>query len=228
MKNEETNEADLSFVAFLIEYLPYVESHVPTRINMGGAGHYALALSEILSFMKIEHELVRFAIPEGPLLERARERGGDDYMHFAVKLHRNLYFDCSGILGKDHIALEHITTTAEAISKENESETVNPIFDLECIPIIKEKLSEMPYDYGNWLVGEKYPYNFKLQYTDYTLEVMRKVEEIELKHQKHIAEIEKKFKDMFGDDVKIHYRKISFKDFLRGLDNQKDNTDDEL
>jgi len=157
--------------AFLNEYLPYVDSRVPTKINMGGCAVFALHLSDQLDKMQIPHTIEALIFD---LHGMEREEisnlmklinvgtGSFDISedHVAIRVDDTLFdslgslCDTDGSFRKDIPKIKKLITIPKAILlKQVQLGHWLPVFDREQEPLIKHLLSKMPKALYKWEPG---------------------------------------------------------------------------
>lgn len=165
--------------AFLNEYLPYVDSRVPTIINMGGCAVFALHLSDQLDRMHIPHTIealvfnyVELYGPQGEKVERDEisnlmkliNTGKGDFKmaesHVAIRVDGALFDSLGSMCDDDGSFRRHmpkikqiITIPKPILMKQIQLGEWEPIFDKSQEPLIKHLLAKMPKAMYHWEPG---------------------------------------------------------------------------
>lgn len=165
--------------AFLSEYLPYVDSRVPTIINMGGCAVFALHLSDQLDKMNISHNIEALVFdykeeygPEGVKetkdeisnLMKLINTGKGDFKavesHVAIRVEGALFDSLGSMCDQDGSFREHLPKIKKVITipkailiKQIQLGEWKPIFDKSQEPLIKHLLAKMPKAMYRWEPG---------------------------------------------------------------------------
>lgn len=159
------NKVEIPFLkSFLREYLPYVDEHIPTDINRGGCGTFALLLSGVLTQLSVPHQIyVLYYEPKGSghssLVEflstgdqSLLENCGED--HIVVEITGALE-DSSGIAEPEMLVqiAEKIPITIEQLELLVKNGNWSPVYDRTCTSDIKKMLDDIPELLKSWKPG---------------------------------------------------------------------------
>jgi hypothetical protein len=164
--------------AFLAEYLPYVDSRVPTLINMGGCAVFALHLSDQLDKMHIPHTIEALVFDYGEYGEEGAKAAKDEISnlmklinvgtgsfdmaegHVAIRVDGALFDSLGSLCDPDGSFRADIPKIKKVISipKSVLIRQINlgewlPVFDKSQEPLIKHLLSKMPKAMHHWDPG---------------------------------------------------------------------------
>lgn len=190
-------QADLSLIQFLNEFLPSLSSTIPTKIGDGGDGAYAYELSRAFDTMYLEHEIMLLIpypkcghkviddqftkdIERITKFSNGEEIEGTDIIPYqiGIKLGRNILFNRWGLIdGKEFLMCEKIVFTQKRLKDlVDNKELWSSVFDRSCIEMIREKLQEMPFEYGLYLGGAKFDLMWGGTMNEYTTAEIKKRE----------------------------------------------------
>lgn len=155
-------------VAFLDEYLPWMEAQIPSVSNEGGCAVFALHLHDALTNMHKESSLVavlhqekEIATKELSNLMKFINTGSNDTSvtedHVMVKVD-DVYFDIFGLhemsaTGKV-MGRKVVDLPKPLLLSQLEHGHTNPLFAKKSEALIKHLLWEMPKAFSKWIPGE--------------------------------------------------------------------------
>jgi hypothetical protein len=144
---------EIKVARFLTEYLPAMNQKIPTTINRGGCGFFALHLAKALTEMNVEFKILAMFGP--------RNKSGFSKMKrfLAGKI------SCIG-LGVDHVAVEVNGTLYDAIGQSPLITIQDLTLRIE-VPI--EKLTDLVEHSGDWC--ETFDRQFKPKIEEYLSDI---------------------------------------------------------
>jgi hypothetical protein len=156
------------FKAFLYEYLPAMDEKIPTYINRGGCGFFAVHFSRVLTEMKIEHKV--YALWEGSSyeddqsanelkrLQKTKNINWENYYgigHAIIEINGD-WFDAQGKPDSDFF--EDGVVKVEVSDKNldylvQSGKHWNDTFDTSLEPKIESYLKAIPETFKKWKAG---------------------------------------------------------------------------
>lgn len=157
---------------FLKEFLPTVDTHIPTVIQHGGCGHFANLLHKYLKEMGIE-STIQGAVYEDEVEDMKKlnseeapysDLNIEGFAHVVIKIGDN-YYDNRGLvdfqdewigdIGLFSGGTVDLEITEDALLETLKDESIwNDMFDRSQVPVIEEYIYKMGEYYEQWLKGE--------------------------------------------------------------------------
>lgn len=181
----------IKFAALLDEGLRYVDMWTPTDINSGGCGIFADLLTDEFISKNIPYKIYGLFSKDNKQEQSFEENlkkylKGEKYIkkklgieHVVVQIEDALYVDSMGIENAkilSHYDLVELTKE-DLLVLNNMKNMWNQVFDRDCTPIIKEKITEVFSHIKDFKSGMfKYPQRREVHYTKKTLKERSKDE----------------------------------------------------